>query len=317
MQSQNVFGKTLGFFLVLLYVAIPVKAQGKLKPLEFMKSASVPSRLFNIPTSDVLQSMEFSFSGGGAFGVEDGGALLRKFIVGLGGIAEVEISTAGITNRLTGEPENLSTSSFKVNLIPERYQSLGYLPNISVQLRSSSWRSLEGKEEKIRAEYTEVSEGQNLVAINLKNRFSTLYLIIGKRWTFGGFQIGLSQTDVRTQKGVRRFYDHAWNKDTWETIPEMKKIFTAPFGGVEIAANNNTRLMAEIQTIPLFDYDVKKRKMKISKAWMGVAGVRFFITEWFSLDTGVKYLSEHLGIADAEIDIGVNIMVPVRGAFQR
>jgi hypothetical protein len=41
-------------------------------------------------------------------------------------------------------------------------------------------------------------------------------------------------------------------------------------------------------------------------------GVRFFIARWLSLDTGVKYLSSAKGIADSEVNVGLNMMVPLK-----
>jgi hypothetical protein len=294
-------------------------AQIKRHTFDFLKSASEPSRLFNIPTASVLQSTEFLFSSGSAFGVEGGRALLRKFTVGLGGIAEVEMSTSGVTNRLTGESETMPTSSFKVCLIPERFREISYLPDISVQLRSTSWKPLSGERENIRPEYTMAdARGENLISIqNLEKRYSVLFLGVGKRWTFGGIQLGVSQTDVRTKEGIRyhTVYVDSYYRVDFDTIPAMRKSFIAPFGGIEIAANNHTRLIAEIQAIPIFDYSLMQRTIEISQAWLGVAGVRFFIAKWFSLDTGVKYQSDYHGIADAEINIGINIVIPIRQAL--
>lgn len=298
-----------------IFIPSTVFTQPKSSPFQGLKNASCPSRLFSIPTADVLKSMEISVSGGGAFGVEGGSALLRNFIIGLGSIAEVEFTNSGMTNQLTGKSEILPTSSFKVSLIPERYKNRWYIPDIAVQLRSASWKSLEGNNYALRSDYKAYSEsiGGNLHDISqVQKRFSILYLIVGKKIPdFGNFQIGLSQTDVRTKGGYQTLYIESSHLYDTVEIPELKKSFLAPVAGFEIIANKNTHLMAEIQSIPLFDYDFQKERVAISKTWLGVAGVRFFISEWLSLDTGIKYQSEYKGIADAEIDIGINFVLPV------
>jgi len=45
---------------------------------------------------------------------------------------------------------------------------------------------------------------------------------------------------------------------------------------------------------------------------LGIAGVRFFLTNWLSWDTGVRYQSNFAGIADAEINIAANLIVPLK-----
>lgn len=295
--------------------------QSFLSPLGAMRTASQPSRLFSVPTAEILQSMEISFSGGGAFGVEGGTAILKNFIIGLGGIAEVEFTTSGMTNRLTGKSERLPSSSFKVSLIPERFKNVWFLPDIAVQLRSASWQSLEGESDQLRSEYKGYNDqiAGNLHAINrLQKRFSILYLIIGKRISsLGSIQIGLSQTDIRTKGGYQTIYLRDYGTYDTIDIQELQESFISPFGGIEIIANKSTRLMAEIQSVPLFDYNFKKKDIEITQTWLGVAGVRFFIMEWLSLDTGVKYQSDFDGIADAEIDIGINFVIPVKNMISK
>jgi hypothetical protein len=69
--------------------------------------------------------------------------------------------------------------------------------------------------------------------------------------------------------------------------------------------------MAEMQSVPVFDFDVPRQKVVISRAWLGVAGIRFFISNWLTLDAGVKCQSNDKGIADAEIRLGGNCVIPV------
>lgn len=319
--------KNQKFLIGVLIVTICFTGAGRVftqslkSPLESLKTASQPSRLFSIPTGDILQSMEVSFSGGGAFGIEGGTALLRNLIFGLGGIAEVELTTSGMTNRLTGKSERVPTSSFKVSLIPERFKGLWYLPDIAVQLRSASWQSLEGENSQLRYEYKAYSAEMdgNLHAVSqLQKRFSILYLIIGKRIpSLGSIHLGVSQTDIRTKGGFQTIYlPHEGIFDTIE-IQELQESFISPFGGLEILANNTTRLMAELHSVPLFDYDFKNKEIEITQTWLGVAGIRFFLAPWISLDTGVKYQSDFDGIADAEIDIGVNFVIPVKNIISK
>jgi hypothetical protein len=291
-------------------------------PQENSKSISDPSRLFNVPMADVLRTAEICASGGSSFGMESRSSLIRNLTFGLGGIAEAEISTAGQINQLTGESESFAMSSFKVNLIPESMQHYRFLPNIVIQLKSSSWKAIRNESGSIRPFYTEASSfsGENLLSLDVKERFSVLNLIIGKRWSFGGFQVGACVTDVRLKDGRRWYYflDSAGRYyDRITGMPEVRKNYWTPIGGVEIKANDRTKIMAEIQSVPIFDFDVRSQNVVISKAWLGVAGIRFFIADWFTLDAGVKYQSNDYGIADAEIRLGGNCVIPVNDLLKK
>ena len=302
----------------LLFYSVSLYAGDNKDTWEFLNTASQPTQLFSIPAARVLNSMEVALSGGASFGVENSDALLQKWIVGLGGIAEIELSTSGMSNRITGESEKISTSSFKVYLVPTRYKGKWFLPDLAVLLKSSSWNTINGDEGRILHQYTVETKDINLVSIHdLNQRYSTLYFIAGKSCFLGSLQLGVSQTDVRTKAGQRQIYNNVSSRYEWWDIPEMQKNFLSPFGGVEVYANESTLLMAEIQSIPVFDYDLNKHSVVIDQVWLGIAGVRFLITNWLSMDTGVRYQSDDDGIADAEIDVGVNVVLPVHQLFNK
>ena len=310
MCTQDARVKFLFRFALFLVTA------GSIRPQEAAQRISNPSRLFSVPMADVLRSAEVCVSGGSSFGMESSSALIQNLSIGLGGIAEAEISTTGQTNELTGESESFAMSSFKVNLVPEGLQRCRFLPNVVAQLKSSSWKSIQNESGTILHAYTDARSyaGENLLSLGIQERFSVLVLIIGKRWPFAGFQAGVCATDIRLKNG-RRWY---WTDGPQESggvysaeIPEKQKNTWTPIGGIEIQANDKTKIMAEIQSVPVFDFDVHRQDVIISKAWLGVAGIRFFITDWLTLDAGVKYQSNDKGIADAEIRLGGNWVIPV------
>ncbi len=70
--------------------------------------------------------------------------------------------------------------------------------------------------------------------------------------------------------------------------------------------------MGEVQAIPLIDYNIISKQVQIKRTWRAIVGVRFFIASWLSLDTGVKYLSSAKGIADSEVNVGLNLMLPFK-----
>jgi len=275
-------------------------------------SASEPSRFFFAPTSSILKSLEVMITTGGFFGVEEDKVLFSQLTVGLGNIAEVEFSTSNISNRLTGEASAIPTSVFKVALIPQRFTQHWYIPQMALQLRSTSWRPLAKESSQLLSENQASYDNQRLNHLRVNSRFTTLYYVVGKDFPFGGFHCGVSLSDIRTQSGHQVLYDEALYSYIPITIPELKKQILAPFGGLYFRATEDTWLMAEVEPIPRYGYDVKSRIVSIQQAWLGIGGIRFYIGKWLSLDTGVKYQSDFDGIADAEINIGFNLLMPLK-----
>lgn len=278
-------------------------------------SASTPTKNFSTPTGRVLNSLEIIISGGSSFGIEESSGFLGRISFGLGGIAEIELTRSSFMDNLTGKQKSLPTSVFKVALIPQRFSQYWFVPDISLQLHSTPWSSNVDPDSRLRAGIKADYAGMNLSSMNMENRFTTLYSIIGKDFNFLSLHGGITLTDVRVRNSYQWIYHQDLGYSVYHEIPDMQKNIFAPFGNLSILANKDTRLMAEIQAIPLMDYNIRSQKLEIKKTWLAIVGVRFFITPWMSLDTGVKYLSSAKGIADSEVNVGMNFVLPVKNIF--
>jgi len=280
--------------------------------LKRIRYASVPTKNFSTPTGRVLKSLEFMISLGSSFGIEENAGMLGHIAVGLGGVAEIELTRSSFMNELTGQQKNLPTSIFKMGLIPERFSNHWFIPNISLQLHSTPWQSSVNEGSRLTESAKASYDASNLSRINMDNRFTTLYGIIGKEFNFLSINGGFTLTDVRVRNAWQWIFDQNLGYEVYYAIPEMQKNLIAPFGNISIAANEDTQLMAELQAIPLIDYNIKNKQVLIKRTWRAIVGVRFFIASWLSLDTGVKYLSSAKGIADSEVNVGLNMMVPFK-----
>jgi len=290
------------------------KVENKIRSsiLKRIKYASAPTKTFSTPKGRVLKSLEFMISLGSSFGIEENAGMLGHVAVGLGGVAEVELTRSSFMNELTGQQKNLPTSIFKMGLIPERFSNHWFIPNISLQLHSTPWQSSVDENSQLKDAVRAECNYQNLSRMNMENRFTTLYGIIGKDFSFLSFNGGFTLTDVRVRKGYQWIFDQNLGYDIYVPIPEMQKNLFAPFGNLSIAANNETFLMGEVQAIPLIDYNIVNKQVLIKRTWRAIVGVRFFIATWLSLDTGVKYLSSAKGIADSEVNVGLNLIMPFK-----
>jgi hypothetical protein len=280
--------------------------------LNRMKYASSPTKNFSTPTGRVLKSMEVMVSLGSSFGIEENSGVLGRLAIGLGGVAEVELTRSSFMNELTGQQGNLPTSIFKMSLVPERFSQYWFIPNICLQLHSTPWQSSVNERSHLTESAKATYDASNLARINMDNRFTTLYGIIGKEFNFMSLNGGVTLTDVRVRNAWQWIFDQNLGQEAYFHIPEMQKNLIAPFGNIAIAANNDTQLLGEVQAIPLIDYNIISKQVQIKRTWRAIVGVRFFIAQWLSLDTGVKYLSSAKGIADSEVNVGLNLMLPFK-----
>jgi len=278
-----------------------------------LDGASEPSKFFTVPTARALRSMEFTISAGSSFGVEgEGGGFAGRIGVGLGDVGEVALATSGVSNQLTGETNSLATTVFKVSVLPDGWTRRWFVPQVALQLKSTTWKPIVGREDEIRPAVREAYANYSLQSLTLESRFTTLFVIVGKEGALGAIQLGASLTDVRTRRGAGYFLHLDTGQYEWRNFEDKMKEIWAPFGGIALKANPKTRLMAEVQAIPLFDYKPQEGDVSIRREWLGLAGVRFFIWNWLSLDTGVRYQKSFKGIADTEINLGANLVLPVR-----
>lgn len=244
-------------------------------------------RLFNVPTAGVLGSLDLYFTGGGAFGIEKERNFLGRAGMGLGDIAEVEFATQAVINSLQRGSATVPTSAFKMQVLRER----GALPAIAAALRgTTSWQSLQGAH----------------ANVSFETRLTKLYLVASKKRNAVSMHVGLGLTDVRVR------HPQGWNfKKTNES--ELQGNLWAPFAGASIQANPKAQVLFEIEGLPAYNFSEggSHGREAIKNIWAGVIGVRFYFTNWIAADTGVRYRSDFDGIADANIQANLNMLLPL------
>ncbi len=256
-----------------------------------------PKRLFVIPIADVLRSLEVNLGGGTSFGVkkEEARPFLGHIRLGLGGVAEVELSTLGIINELSEGSTVIPTAAFKIRFISEGK----WRPAVASALRSSLW-------------HVEERDVPLMFAVKYQKRLSTLYLVASKTFNEVSVHAGVSVSDLRIRTTT------TMDDPLSPTQPEIdstgkeyfnKNIF-GPFVGLKVQLNPKTFLMMELEQIAYYKFDESTfvvSEDNIDIEWMGIVGVRFFFVNWLSLDAGVMFRSDYHGIGDAHIQTGLNI----------
>ncbi|NUO80620.1 hypothetical protein HUU05_11120 [candidate division KSB1 bacterium] len=252
-----------------------------------LSEPAVLPRLFNVPTAGVLGSLDLYFTGGGAFGIEKERNFLGRAGLGLGDIAEVEFATQAVINSLQHGSSTVPTSAFKMLVLREHNN----LPAVAVSLRgTTSWQYLQGDD------YT----------VSFETRLTKLYIVASKKINTVSGHVGLGLTDVRVRN------PQGWNFKNGNS-GEMQSNLWAPFAGVSIQANPKAQVMFEIEGLPSYDFVAGESHDRddIKSIWAGVIGVRFYFTNWLAADTGVRYRSDFDGIADANIQANINMLLPL------
>ncbi|MGC9363246.1 MAG: hypothetical protein ACP5FZ_01615 [Fidelibacterota bacterium] len=281
---------------------------------KFITGRVDPPRLFTIPTAGVLGSKDISLMGGGAFGVAVQQSFLGTIGMGLGNIAEVEFSTVGLINNISHGSPSVSTSAFKIQLIPENLFGWRFSPQLAVAIRSSAdWKSVTSDSKALSANsdfyvYNEFTQRKECAvnAIGYSTRFTIMYGVA--TLPLGPLRIhsGLTLTDIRIKD---MNVDYIWLEDN-NAPKEKQKNLIGGFAGFEIEYNPQTKLMVEVKTDSKHEYNLETKEIELSHTYVAIGGVRFFFTKWLSIDTGVLYQSNYTGIADSQIKLGLNLFLP-------
>jgi hypothetical protein len=106
-----------------------------------LKEPAVLPRLFNVPTANVLGSLDIYFTGGGAFGIEKERNFLGRAGLGLGDIAEVEFATLSVINSLQHGSSSLPTSAFKMLITREHGNLPAVAPHYAAPRAGKIWKA--------------------------------------------------------------------------------------------------------------------------------------------------------------------------------
>jgi hypothetical protein len=274
--------------VVLTTTPVTSHAEGPLlqAPLKLDAPVHLP-RLFNVPTANVLGSLDAYLTGGGAFGAEKERYFVGRGGIGLGDVAEIEVSTWSVISTLRKTSSNIPTTAFKMRLLRERKD----LPAIAWALRgTTNWQQLDGSDP----------------GVSFKTRLTKLHVVATKSRGNVSGHFGVGLTDVRV------INPQGWSFEESEK-DELQRNLIAPFAGVSVRANPRTLVMAEVDGVPQYAFTAEKanRSDAIKTVWAGVVGVRFYFTNTFATDAGVRYRSDFDGIADANVQASVSLLIPL------
>lgn len=297
------FFSSVSFVTIILLSAGISTAQNDsadIKNQEFIFPHTI-NRLFSVPNSSIMNSLDFSLLLGGSFGFTDNGGVLGTAGIGLGGYGDIEISSESLLGSMFNSKESFTNIGMKIKILSESEK----LPSLAAGIKANNdWNSSRNDEEFIRTSESGLYEA-GLRTANYDSRLASVYIAIGKSFKKDGINLhgGVSLSDLR-YKNIYVIYNEGISYFSQEE-QERETIFNY-FGGFEYRLNDRTLLMFEIQSFPYLKVNTENGIISSDRRIGAVAGLRFFIAKWLLLDSGIRYQNNYSGLSEAEIRLGLN-----------
>ncbi len=258
------------------------------------------NRLFSIPNSKIINSLDFSFLIGSSFGFADNTGVLGTLGLGLGGYGDIEIGSESLLGSMFSSSENFTNIGIKVKILTESEN----IPGVAIGIKANnSWNSSRNDGDFIRSSESGLYNA-GLRTADYESRMTSVYAVIGKMVIPGlTLQAGIDFADLR-YKNVYVVFNEG--NSTYIQNEQEREAVINFFGGLEYHLNNRTILMFELQSYPFLKVSTTDGLIKASRRIVTVVGFRFFISKWLLLDTGVRYQDNYSGLAETEIRIGLN-----------
>jgi len=244
------------------------------------------NRIFSVPNSNIMNSLDFSLFLGGSFGFADNTGVLGNIGLGLGGYGDLEISSESLLGSMIDSQESFTNISMKVKILSEGEK----FPALAVGIRTNNeWNSSRNDSELIRTQEGGLYAG-GLRSANYDSRMTSVYATIGKTFISGlTLNAGINVSDLR-YKNVYIVFNEGNSSFIQEE--QEREFIIFEFGTEKILFN------LKVNT---FDGTLSSSRRIVS-----VAGLRFFISNWLLVDSGIRYQDNYSGLAEAEIRLGLN-----------
>jgi len=229
------------------------------------------SRLFSMPTADVVGAYQISLSGDASLLAKNDTLSTSSVVaLGFGDIAQLEYRSAAAITTLQPDPFGMPTVGvqLKVPLRPRRY-----VPSFAVALRFGFTHT-----DKVGA----VTHDERATDFYLVSRLR-LWGALERVTLHGGLRVSAAQIDSTGEPmldGVRR------------NLP-------LPAGGIEVRVTDDAIIAAELAEVPLFDPGDATRPSEIRSGLFGRAGIRWHLLPEVVFDASFGYRLE-IGRAGAQ-----------------
>jgi len=289
----------------LLFILFSVEATAQVTKIAELQ------RLFISPTATMLESATLNISGGGIFGVDSRGSGRSHFRIGIGGVGELAFSQQEIFTNIFPNGTTLDTKSLKIVIIPELKFGKSISSTFSGMVRSSDWTGQVSSRRAISLDADFSSVG--LQSAGFETRFASFYFIGTIKYKSATVHFGPIITDFRYKNLSLRFFDTLPFVDT----NEHSVVRTGGFVGITNMINPSTMMIFDVTTIPRLHLDARSPSISLREDILAMWGLRYFMHEFISLDTAMRYYYSQTELSDIQVKIGLNVNLPLRKIIKK
>lgn len=262
-------------------------------------------RLFISPTASMLESASLNISGGGVFGVDSRGSGRSLFRFGIGGVGELAFSQQVLFTNIFLSGTTLDTKSLKILVIPEFNFSKSISSTFSGMIQSSNWTGQASSTGGILAD--DALSSLRVQRAGFETRFASFYFISTIKYKNATFHFGPIISDFRYRNLFLRYLDIAPFTDS----KEHSIVRTGGFIGFTNMINSSTMMIFDVTTVPRLHLDARTPSISLREDMLVLWGLRYFMHDFISLDTAMRYYYSQTELSDIQVKIGINVNLPL------
>lgn len=270
-------------------------------------------RLFISPTATMLESATLNISGGGIFGVDSRGSGRSHFRIGIGGVGELAFLQQEIFTNIFPSGATLDVKSLKIVILPELKFGKSISSTFSGMVRSSDWTG-----EIIVSERGRLLSDADFLSVGLQSagfetRFASFYFIGTIKYKSATVHFGPIITDFRFRNLSLSFLE----RDSFFDDEERSRVRSGGFIGFTNMINPSTMMIFDVTTIPRLHLDARSPSISLREDILAMWGLRYFMHEFISLDTAMRYYYSQTELSDIQVKIGLNVNLPLRKIIKK
>jgi len=289
----------------LLFIFFNVEATAQVNKIAELQ------RLFISPTATMLESATLNISGGGIFGVDSRGSGRSHFRIGIGGVGELAFSQQEIFTNIFPNGTTLDTKSLKIVILPELKFGKSISSTFSGMVRSSDWTGQVSTRGVISLDSDFSSVG--LQSAGFETRFASFYFIGSIKYKNATLHFGPIITDFRYKNLSLSFLEI----DSFFDDEERSLVRSGGFIGITNMINPSTMMIFDVTSIPRLHLNARSPSISLREDILAMWGLRYFMHEFISLDTAMRYYYSQTELSDIQVKIGLNVNLPLRKIIKK
>lgn len=263
-------------------------------------------QLFVSPSAPMLESATINVSGGGVFGMDTPGSWRNHFRFGIGGVGELAFSQQEIFTNIFPDGATLQARSLKIIAVPRLKFGKSFSTTFSGMVRSAGWTGQVSNYEYLVLDAAFRSAG--LTHAEFETRFAAFYFIGTVEIKNIALHFGPILTDFRYRNLKLGYITDDYIIDREERSRKTK----GGFIGFSKMVNPSTMMIFDLTTVPRLNLELETTSVYLTQDYLMLWGLRYFLHDYLSFDSAVRYYNSKSELSDIQVKLGVNLNLPVK-----